>query len=222
MLFRSSIPTVKRTLYFPYRFKGKACFLIKGSEGDTIGEEGSLCTKCGPRTSLDRTNAQRIIEHMAAHILHDPAIRSHPQEHCGLCLRPSPMCAIYLKKGCGGSRGYNVDMKHSKCVNLIRFKYAIAATSSENSPCTNVPIMCPICPPKSPAVWTYSLDAHFRDSHNLSRDQFPIKHHLSRSETEGIQIVWENRHQLRKKRNIRGKKVIPLVISNAHRYSSQE
>ena len=138
----NSIPTVKCTLYFPYRFKGKACFLIEGSERDTIGEEGSLCTKCGPRTSLDRTNAQRIIEHMAAHILYDLTIRSHPQEYCGLCLRPSPMCAIYLKKGRGGSRGYNVDMKHSNCINLIRFKYAIAATSSENSPCTNVPVMC--------------------------------------------------------------------------------
>ena len=45
------------------------CFLIEpeDNEGDTIGEEGSLCTKCGPRTSLDRTNAQRIIEHMARH-----------------------------------------------------------------------------------------------------------------------------------------------------------
>jgi hypothetical protein len=105
-------------------------------------------SKCGPRTSLIRTNAQRIrvIEHMAAHILYDPTIRFHPQEHCGLCLRPSPMCAIYLKKGRGGSRGYKVDMKHSKCVNLIRFKYAITATSLESSPSTNV--MCPICPPE--------------------------------------------------------------------------
>ena len=99
----NSVPIVKRTLYFPYRFKGKACFLIEGSEGDTIGEEGSLCTKCGPRTSLDRMNAQCIIEHMATHILYDPTIRSHPQEHCGLCLGPSPMCAIYLKKGRGRS-----------------------------------------------------------------------------------------------------------------------
>ena len=99
----NSVPIVKCTLYFPYRFKGKACFLIEGSEGDTIGEEGSLCTKCGPRTSLDRMNAQCIIEHMATHILYDPTIRSHPQEHCGLCLGPSPMCAIYLKKGRGRS-----------------------------------------------------------------------------------------------------------------------
>ena len=99
----NSVPIVKRTLYFPYRFKGKVCFLIEGSEGDTIGEEGSLCTKCGPRTSLDRTNAQRIIEQMATHILYDPTIRSHPHGHCSLCLQPSPMCAIYLKKGCGRS-----------------------------------------------------------------------------------------------------------------------
>ena len=55
--------------------------------------------------------------------------------------------------------------------------------------------MFPLCvqyaPPKLPAVWTYSLDTHFCDSHSLSHDQFPIKHHLSWSETEGIQIVWK-------------------------------
>ena len=127
-----------------------------------------------------------------------------------------------LKKGRGTSQGYTIDMKHSKCVNLIQFKYAIAATSLENSPCTNVPVICPICSLKSPAVWTYSLDAHFCNSHSLSRDHFPIKHHLSRSEREGIQIVWENQHQVWKKRNIQGKKVLPLVISNAHHYGAPE
>jgi len=37
-------------------------------------------------------------------------------------------------------------------------------------------------------------------------------------ETEEIQIIWENGHQIQKKRNIRGKKTVLLVISNAHRY----
>ena len=212
------IPTVKHTPNFPYRFKGKACFLIEGSESDTISEEGSLCTKCGPHTSLDRTNSQCIIEHMAAHILHDPTVRSHPQELCGLCLQSLPICMIYLKKGHGESQGYNVDMKLSKCVNLIQFKYAIAATSSKNSPCTNVLVVCLLCSPKSPVVWTYSLDAHFRDSHSLAHNHFPIKYRPSQLETEEIQIIWENRHQIRKKRNMKGKKTIPLVISNAHHY----
>ena len=71
MLAGYPISTFPRTLYFPYTFKGKACFLIEGSETDTMSEEGSICTKCGPCTSLYRTNALRIIEHMATHILHD-------------------------------------------------------------------------------------------------------------------------------------------------------
>ena len=60
------------------------------------------------------------------------------------------MGAIYLKKGCGRLQGYNIDMKHSKCVNLIQFKYAIVVTSSENSPCMNVPIICQYAPQSRP------------------------------------------------------------------------
>ena len=215
----SHIPIVKRTPNFPYRLEGKACFLVERNEEEqSISSEGSICSKCGPRTSLDRSNAQRILEHMAAHILYDPAVRNPSQELCGLCLRPAPMCTIYLKKGRGASRGYSVNMKDSSCMNLIRFKYATAATSSENSPCSNVPVICPLCPQRAPAVWSYSLDAHFRDRHKLVPAYFPIKIQLSASETEGMKTIWDHKYQLRKKRNLKGKKNLPLDISASHSY----
>jgi hypothetical protein len=111
----------------------------------------------GPRTSVDHSNGQRMIEHMGVHIVFDSTI-SRNLEVCGLCLRPAPMCLIYLKKGRGASKGYSVGINRSTCINLIRFKYASAGTSTESAPCTNIPVHCPICGPKQPAVWRYSLE----------------------------------------------------------------
>lgn len=84
----SHIPAIKRTPHFPYWLPGKACFLVRGDEDDLpVSGEGSICSKCGPRTGIDRSNAQRILEHMGGHILHDQTI-SRSQELCGLCLCP--------------------------------------------------------------------------------------------------------------------------------------
>jgi len=136
--------------------------------------------------------------------------------NCIATLRPAGMCAISLKKGCGGLWGYTVDIKRSNCINLMRFQYVSAGTSSESAPCTNIPIICPICNPKSPVIWTYCLDSHFRNHRELVPVDFPIKQQLSTSETEGMRTIWKNRYQIKKKQNLKNKKILPLVISNAH------
>ena len=87
--------------------------------------------------------------------------------------------------------------------------------STESAPCTNIPIHCPICGPKQPAVSRYSLDAHFRGQHDLAPADFPIREQLSASETNGLKVIWKNRFQIPKKRNLK-KKDLPLVISTAH------
>ncbi|EDR00884.1 uncharacterized protein LACBIDRAFT_333741 [Laccaria bicolor S238N-H82] len=45
--------------------------------------------------------------------------------------------------------------------NQEHFSCSIASESMESSPCTNFPTNCSLCPPKSAAVWMYSLDTHF-------------------------------------------------------------
>ena len=164
----------------------------------TVSGEGLPCSKCGPRTGIDHSNGQRMLEHMGAHILYDSTI-SRNLEVCDLCLRPAPMCTIYLKKGHGGSKGDGIDMNRS-----------------ESTPCTNIPIHCPICRPKQPVVSRYSFDAHFRGQHDLAPADFPIQEQLSASETNGLKVIWKNRFQIPKKRNLK-KKALPLVISTAHR-----
>lgn len=114
------------------------------------------CTMCGPTAALNWRNTPRILEHMGAHILYDTKLNAS-EERCGLCLRPAPMCQIYIKKGRGTQGRCSVDQKKSKCPNFVRFNYRNAETSSESSPCSNVPVICPLCPTGSPAVWTYSL-----------------------------------------------------------------
>ncbi|KAH8976596.1 hypothetical protein EDB92DRAFT_1248155 [Lactarius akahatsu] len=101
---------------------------------------------------------------------------------------------------------------------MTRFNYATASTSSEASPCSNVPIICPRCPDESPAVWTYSLHAHFRERHRIqSPDNFPITICLSQSEKGGMRKVWNSRFKAQKQRKTKPKNMPSLAISEAHR-----
>ena len=208
------IPTVKRSEHFPYRSEGKACFVCEQDEpnGD-ISNENADCLLCGPKVYFNRSSGQRVLEHMGTHIFFDNAICS--TERCGLCLRPALMCRLIVKKGRGANASPRIDFDSSTCTNLIRFNYATAAQLSEGSPCSNVPINCPLCPDKSPAVWMYCLHTHFREQHKLmSRDLFPIAVQLSKSEEHGMLQIWKQRLTTRKPR--KRNKTSALVLSEAH------
>jgi hypothetical protein len=175
------------------------------------------CAMCGPFAGVNWGNTQRVLEHMGTHILHDTKLNAS-EERCGLCLRPAPMCQIYIKKGRGTQGRCSVDQKKSKCPNLIRFNYRNAEASSGSSPCSNVPVICPHCPTGSPAIWTYSLYAHFRERHRLSSvTHFPLRVQLSQSEKDGMQCIWKTRFNQPKSYRSKKKKNAPLVISQAHR-----
>jgi hypothetical protein len=186
-------------------------------EHDTNGRPIELdpqicCPKCNPLVPLDIKHGQRVLEHCAAHILHDPSI-NEMDELCGLCLRPAPMCTFYLRKGNGG---YQIDWSKSTCLYEIKFQYAVAATSSTGSPCSNVPVICEICGPKSPAIWRYNLNAHFRNFHRLSNPtSWPVKVLITEDEKTGLSKVWATRNTHRVPRNMKRTRE-RLVISEAH------
>lgn len=196
-----------------------ACFVCDERPTDftNTSNESSDCSRCGPSVVLNHKNGQRVLEHMGAHIQHDTLLDSS-EELCGLCLRPAPMCQLYLRKARGVAGSVSVDHRKSKCINLIHFNYATASTSSESSPCSNVPIVCPLCPRDSPAVWRYSLHAHFRGQHRIqSPADFPIKISLSQSEKDGMRKVWNSRFKVSKPRKTKLKNKPALTISEAHR-----
>lgn len=197
-----------------------ACFVCDEKPSDDMNtgtnSESSDCSRCGPFVALNWKNGQRVLEHMGAHILHDTMFDGS-EECCGLCLRPAPMCHIYLRKARGIAGSISVDRKKSSCVNMIHFNYATASASTAASPCSNVPITCPLCPNDAPAVWKYSLHAHFRKRHRLqSPAHHPIKVLLSQSEKDGMRQVWKSRHKVQRPRKRKLKNKPLLAISEAH------
>lgn len=53
-------------------------------------------------------------------------------------------------------------------------QYAAAAKCTKNSPCTNVPIHCPICPKtlsgEYRTIWKYNTMFHFAEEHSTIND----------------------------------------------------
>ncbi|KAJ7434553.1 hypothetical protein FB451DRAFT_1063298, partial [Mycena latifolia] len=173
------------------------------------------CTKCSPAVPLTSANNQRTLGHNGSHILFDPSIRASDQP-CGICLRPYPMCAFFLSKTAETSGARQIDWSRSTCLIRLNFKMAAAQKSTNNSPCTNHLIPCPLqC---GRAIWTYNISAHCRGRpHNLSSlDSVPQVYEMASGEMEKMQQLWLDRQNYPKKRNLKNKSANPLRLSDAH------
>lgn len=176
----------------------------------------STCPNCSPPVSLPTSHPQRILSHIGSHILHDPNI-NRANEPCGLCLRPSPKCIFYLIKGKGAKASMKINETRTKgCSNAISFAYGVAAESSTTSPCSNVPIQCPLCPRSEPAVWRYNLKYHFLATHpKAEMSKYDVLWKLSNFEIAEMKKIWVARQKVSVKR--KKKTTHPaLVISEAH------
>lgn len=198
-------------------YAGNACFLCEDDRDFTniAGSTSIECERCIPTPVLDVSQSQRVIEHMSAHILRDPSVKSL-DEPCGLCLRPYPLCKFYLKKTKGASGGLTVDKKRSECKYSIKFYYHTASKTTSSSPCSNVPLVCPLCPKSSPAVWKYNLRAHFVRCHpaHVSKKQYSVLWEIRAFERQEMDKIWSRRHkQVQKSCNEPGQQ---LVISESH------
>ncbi|KAI0258005.1 hypothetical protein BC834DRAFT_915424, partial [Gloeopeniophorella convolvens] len=113
---------------------------------------------------------------------------------CGLCLRSYKVCQIYLRKNKGRHGNPKIDKDRSLCSSTVKFSYATAAKSSSSSPCSNVPLACPVCPSNSPAVWRYNLRAHFLRLHpSIPLQSYSHLWTLADSETTEMATIWKNR-----------------------------
>jgi hypothetical protein len=176
---------------------------------------GLACPNCQPSITFNSSLRQRVVEHIGAHILHDPSV-DRSTEPCGLCLRPAPMCKIVLKKTKGRTGNLAIDMKTSSCPNLVKFSLMIAAKCSDASPCTNHPMHCPYCPKTSPAVWSYTFRQHMVRVHPaVPLDQHRTIWTISKLEKDRMKQVWGNRLKQPKARTKTQR--APLVISETHR-----
>lgn len=174
------------------------------------------CNKCQPAVPWDTSKTPKTLEHVAAHLLFDNSVDTS-QELCGLCMRPSPLCVFYLRKGKGAGSAPQIDMRTSRCPNLVgKFLYSAALTERINSPCTNVPVVCPLCPSKSGCVWKYNMKTHLTNHHPSVRDTNILQAYIiSESEKAALKLRWDSRHRVkpRRKRNVTS---VPLTISEVH------
>lgn len=126
------------------------------------------------------------------------------------------LCHFVLKKT-GDGVSFNLNASHG-CPNFVkRFNYGSAEKSSKKSPCSNVPLRCPECDSKAPAVWRYNLKYHLMRTHpGVSVGRYKHLWELDCSEVDSMRTVWQKtKDQPNKKKT--AKKVRPtLKISAAH------
>ena len=177
------------------------------------------CPICQPIVTFKSKRRQRIVEHIGAHVLHDPSV-DRLSEPCGLCLRPAPLCEIVLKKAKGQTGKLSIDTEASSCPNLVKFSIASAMGCSDSSPCTNHPMICPHCDDleSTPVavVWSYNFRSHLLRKHpRISLEDHSNILVLTKLEKEGMRRVWERRIKQRKVH--RKSQRAPLLVSEAHR-----
>ncbi|TFK70649.1 hypothetical protein BDN72DRAFT_870211 [Pluteus cervinus] len=215
-----NLPKTNPDLEFPYRERaGKACFICNDNGGFAkISDANTFdCPLCLPERSvtLDLSQGQRVLEHIGSHILYDPVV-DRSLEPCGLCLQPSSVCKYIVKKGKGAHGSLKVDRSHSTgCLAASNFSYSVASKSKSSSPCSNVPIPCPLCPRAAPAIWRYNLEHHLKVRHPSAGDQHKHLYQLTTLEIEKLKALWTAPKKGPKKHTT--KKATPaLVISAAH------
>ena len=144
---------------------GKACFLCESNshpahvEGfDPKNLNSVICPlSTSPSVSLDLDHGQRVLEHIGAHVLFDRSVTC-TEEPCGLCLRPAAICQYYLKKGKGAHGSLKIDQEKTRtCPTKPKLSYGVASVSTQSSPCSNIPIICPLCSKLKPVVWRATL-----------------------------------------------------------------
>ncbi|EJD41274.1 hypothetical protein AURDEDRAFT_169660 [Auricularia subglabra TFB-10046 SS5] len=216
------LPDVKVTTTFPYRTEqGSACFAAQSDAQDgDIEQSRYRCSRC-PSALLDEKDMRRIREHMGAHILHDEHF-SGTTDACGLCLRTGGACLMFLKKGTGKNR-LIIDMQKSRCPNLFkRFSLKPASESKDSSPCSNAPVVCPVCDPKtSPAaVWRYCLRSHLLNVHGFAEsgiEKWRSLWEVDEQEDQDMQEIYSRRNKKpRKTKRKKAASARKLQISATH------
>lgn len=151
------------------------------------------------------------------HILFDSSLDT-TKELCGLCMRPSPLCTFYLRKGKGAGSTQQIDEHVSCCPNFMgKLFYSATATEHANSPCTNVPVTCPLCPSTSAAVWKYNMKIHLARVHPSTKGgDFPTAYVISDSEKATLKIQWEKCYLVLHQRQRHNTTSRLLAVSEVH------
>ncbi|KAI0054949.1 hypothetical protein BV25DRAFT_1816306, partial [Artomyces pyxidatus] len=207
------LQTVPISKTFPYRsIEDQACFMCEDDQtARGLQTSRNTCLGC-PTVVIARLRMPELLKHIGAHILHDSRFKGATNA-CGLCLRTGSSCVVYLKRK--GKSGDQIDYSLSRCPNLQNFSLKNAAKFTKRSPCTNVPMRCPLCPKGSPAIWKYNMDSHITTIHPTANPR--LYQHLSQiTEDERVLMlgVFRTKPRMAKKKLQNADQ--SLVISEGH------
>ncbi|KAF9021980.1 hypothetical protein BDZ89DRAFT_1163453 [Hymenopellis radicata] len=139
------------------------------------GTEKVSCKICGDVLTLSKMR-QHVGRHILfhSHGLPDPKLRNKADiphigpSPCGWCGRGDADCMVQMIQDTGGKKGPKI---YSNCeYHHDGMRYAHAAAFSETSPCTNVPMHCPICDVsvsgERRTFWKYNALHHALSEHS--------------------------------------------------------
>ena len=140
--------------------------------------------------------------HIGAHLLFDEQWTERPTFPCGFCgTRPAvPYTdSASLVSGCPtalvkASSGTFAHKGACKLAGEMKYSHKSALKSAEGSPCTNVPMLCPLCPSKpGVTVYKYSMEQHWRSGHPEAVITAAMKEtvEISASERRWLRAKWD-------------------------------
>ena len=118
------------------------------------------------------------------------------------CSHPATICQYYLKKGKGALGHLKVNREKTRnCTTKPKLSYGIASASTKSSPCSSIPILCPLCPKLEPAVWRYNAKYHFGLAHpNADPKKYNHLWDISNFKIQKMKKKWADRHHVPVKR----------------------
>ncbi|KAH9923817.1 uncharacterized protein B0H18DRAFT_934574 [Fomitopsis serialis] len=161
------------------------------------GSTKVTCFICGESETI-----AQMRNHVGHHLLYELRDVPDPKPHkieigtepCGWCGRDGECITQLVKKG-------NSRILHSSCeYHHTKMKYGAASKTNKNTPCTNVPIHCPLCPPTSNGqprtIWKYNTFIHLLLEHSTPDaielpsvpPQLLLDMHISRAEEEAMKV----------------------------------
>ncbi|KAJ6617827.1 hypothetical protein B0H10DRAFT_1948012 [Mycena sp. CBHHK59/15] len=162
-----NVANVKKTRPITNYFSSKPAVASTSTPSTTPASSNSVPIS-DPTPSA---STSRIIDDSIQIYLHTRWIQiDMSADPCGFCVGTQSHCSIVLVKRKGTDGAIRIDQTRSRCPNLTNLPLESAAKSSERSPCTNRPMVCPVSP--CPDIkWKYGLQSHIRTIHptaNLS------------------------------------------------------
>ncbi|KAH9852083.1 hypothetical protein C2E23DRAFT_203440 [Lenzites betulinus] len=212
------LPSVAKSDSLPYRDPAGTALLVQDIPAHLRmkkldAKQKVPCLLCGKTLELSLMR-----NHVGHHILY--SLRDVPDdveltqeigiEPCGFCGR-ADMCRTFLAK-----KGTSYKVASSCRYHYAAMSYAAACKTTSATPCTNVPIHCPFCPPQPTsgepqAIWKYNAITHLLINHqdkdkNLPGipPQFLVDMHISKAEEQAMGIEEDCTDEWREENEVPG------------------